>query len=59
MEAVKKDQRRVQADVDIDVATSIRVLAAKRDVTVPTIVQAALENYLASQSDAEKAGAQQ
>jgi hypothetical protein len=55
MDAVKKEQRRVQADVDVDVAMSIRVLAAKRDTTVPKIVQAALEQYLASQPDAPKA----
>ena len=54
MEAVKKEQRRMQADVDADVAMSIRVLAAQRDTTVPKIVQAALEQYLASQSGAEK-----
>jgi hypothetical protein len=49
------EPKRIQADIPPDLARRTRVLAAQRDTTVPKIVQAALEAYLASQPDVEKA----
>lgn len=48
------EPKRIQADVPADLARRTRVLAAHRDTSVPKIVQAALEQYLASQPDAKK-----
>jgi predicted transcriptional regulator len=41
------EQKRIQAEVPAELARQVRVLAANRDVTVPSIVKEALEQYLA------------
>jgi predicted transcriptional regulator len=45
------EQKRIQADVPGELARQVRVLAAIRDVTVPSIVKEALEQYLARAAD--------
>lgn len=45
---------RMQTDVPADVARRVRVLAAYRDVTVPTILKEAVEQYVVREAKAKK-----